>query len=70
MIGAEIQHFLGFANTTDRRTCQPATSEDDIERSHGSGFFRRYTCPTVSTGDLRRKPLFRSGPPPTFFTTI
>src|SRR5439155_17973139 len=35
--------------------------------SSGLHRLRRYTSPTETTGDLRRKPLFRSGPPAHFF---
>src|ERR1700730_8614861 len=41
VVGAEIQHLLSFANTSDGRTSQTVSPYYQIEGSHWSGFFRR-----------------------------
>src|SRR5258708_10049393 len=40
VVGAEIQHFLSFANTSDGGTSQTVSPDYQIEGSHCSGFFR------------------------------
>lgn len=36
---AEIEHFLGFLNSADQRTCQMPTAPNQIESVNGRRFF-------------------------------